>query len=612
MIRKTLRVHNLAKFPLAAAIAATVSSPVSAFQFYMGDVEASFDTTLSAGASWRLSDRDTRQLAQGNLGPEYGYTTTGASTNNYDDGNWNFDKGDSYSQLIKGNSELLVSYDNYGGFIRAKYWYDFKLKDGDLATDGVGQTRPLNKVADANASGASLLDAYVWGDFDIGDMPLSLRLGKQVVSWGEGLFIQGGNSVINPIDVSAIRAPGAELKEAFIPVNMLYTSLGVSENVSLEGFVQLEWEKTLPDDCGTFYSMNDFGADGCGPVLLAGQIPDSQAYAQGIAAYRFADHEPDDTDQFGVAVRWYVPELNDSELGFYFIQYHNRLPMVSGQVNNFLTGQNFPKYNIVYPEKVQNFGVSFNTSTESGWSVAGEVTHKLDVPVQWNAFELIYGGLSSNASLLYDREVAKAGGDPTALFGEQLDGFDRFDISQIQFTLIKFFDQVAGASRLTFVSEFGATYIHDLPGLDEARYGRAGTFGIGPIDASTLIGNPVSCDGSIPGTGPANINIANCVNEGYTTDFSWGYRMRFALDYNDVVAGVNFRPTLAWSHDVRGYSAEPGPNFIEGRKAIGLSLKATYLNAYSGTIGYTNYFGGGRFNMINDRDNISASVSYSF
>ena len=44
-------------------------------------------------------------------------------------------------------------------------------------------------------------------------MPLSIRFGKQVLSWGESLFIQGGNSVINPIDVSAIRAPGAELKK---------------------------------------------------------------------------------------------------------------------------------------------------------------------------------------------------------------------------------------------------------------------------------------------------------------------------------------------------------------------------------------------------------------
>ncbi|PIE43191.1 MAG: peptide ABC transporter substrate-binding protein [Gammaproteobacteria bacterium] len=612
MIRKTLRGHDLSKLPLAVAIAATVSSPASAFQFYVGDVEASFDTTLSAGAGWRVSDRDTRQLAQGNLGPEYGYTTTGASTNNYDDGNWNFDKGDVYSQLVKGNSELLVSYDNYGSFVRVKYWYDFLLKDGELATDDVGQTRPLNDQADANASGASLLDAYVWGDFDIGDMPLSLRVGKQVVSWGESLFIQGGNSVINPIDVSAIRAPGAELKEAFIPVNMVYASLGLSENLSVEAFVQLDWEKTLPDDCGTFFSTNDFGAGGCGPVLLAGQLPDSQANAQGIAAYRFADNEPDDTDQFGVAFRWYVPELNDSELGFYFIQYHNRLPMVSGRINNLPIGDTFPEYNIVYPEKIQNFGISFNTSTESGWSVAGEVSHKLSVPVQWNAFELIYGGLSSDASLLYEREVAKVGGNPMPLFGKELDGFDRFDISQIQFTLIKFFDQVAGASRLTFVSEVGATYIHDFPGLDEARYGRAGTFGIGPTDASTLLGRAVSCDGSVPGTSAANINISNCVNDGYTTDFSFGYRVRLVLDYSNVIAGVNLQPALAWSHDVHGTGPEPGSNFIEGRKAIGLSLKATYLNAYTGSIGYTNYFGGGRFNMVNDRDNISASVSYSF
>lgn len=612
MIRKTLRGHHLAKLPLAAAIAATVSAPVNAFQFFMGDIEASLDTSLSAGASWRVEDRDERQLAQGNLGPEYAFTQRGASTNNYDDGNWNFDKGDTYSQLVKGNSELLMTYENFGGFVRGKYWYDFKLKDGDFATDNVGQTRSLNPEADKNASGADLLDAYVWGDFQVAEMPLSIRFGKQVLSWGESLFIQGGNSVINPIDVSAIRAPGAELKEALIPVNMLYSSLGLSENLSVEAFLQLEWRKTRPDDCGTFMSTNDFGPDGCGPVLLAGQISDSQALAQGFVASRFADKQPDDRDQFGVAMRMYLPELNSSEVGLYFIQYHNRLPMISGRVNNLLIGDLFPEYNIVYPEQVRNYGISLSTSTESGWSVAGEYTFKTDVPLQWNAFELIYGGLASDASLLYKREVEKVGGNAALLFGKELDGFDRFDVSQLQFSLIKFFDQVAGASRLTFVSEFGATYVHDLPGKDEARYGRSGAFGIGPHDTATLLGRPVSCDGSVAGTSASNINTANCVNEGYTTDFSWGYRVRIALDYNDVFAGVNLTPTLAWSHDVKGYAPEPGPNFEEGRKAVGLSLKATYLNSYTGSIDYNAFLGGGRYNMINDRDNISASVSYSF
>ena len=75
-------------------------------------------------------------------------------------------------------------------------------------------------------------------------MPLNMRLGKQVISWGESTFIFNGINVINPVDVGAIRAPGAEVKEALLPVNMFYSSLGLTENVTVEGFLQLEWEKT--------------------------------------------------------------------------------------------------------------------------------------------------------------------------------------------------------------------------------------------------------------------------------------------------------------------------------------------------------------------------------
>ncbi len=609
MTKNTQRWHKLAKLPLAVAVAAAVSAPVSAFQFYMGDVEASFDTTLTAGASWRVEDRDSRQTAQGNMQP-YGSTPSavgtgkGASSNNFDDGNWNFDKGDTYSQIVKGTSELLVSYENYGGFIRGRYWYDFQLKDRGMAYDDAGQQRQLNAEADKNASGGELLDAYVWGDFELGEMPLNMRLGRQVVSWGESTFIYNGINVINPVNVGAIRAPGAEVKDALMPVNMFYTSLGVTENITVEGYVQLEWEKTEIDDCGTFFSSNDFVADGCGPVLLAGQLPDGVAYDDGYVAPRLADNEADDTDQFGLAVRWYVPELNDTEFGFYFVQYHSRVPLISGVVADKDNGGTFPSYFIDYPEGLQMYGVSFNTSTESGYSIGGEISYKKDLPLQWNSFELIHGGLGLPNSLLYQQELAKVGGDASQLYGQKLEGYETFGVSQAQATVIKFFDQVAGASRMTFVGEVGGTYIHGFQGRDEARYGRSGAFGIGTFDDPTV--------GTCESGAVQNINPRNCTNDGYTTTFSWGYRMRASLDYNDVFAGINLTPQLSWSHDVNGNAPEPGGNFVEGRKAVGLSLKAVYLNQYSANLGYTSYFGGKPYNMLKDRDNVSLSVSYSF
>jgi hypothetical protein len=622
MTRKTHQWQQWVKLPLAVAVAAGMSGQATAYSFYMGDVEASLDTTLSAGVGWRTSNQDKRLIAQGNLGPEYAPGGTkeniGSSTNNYDDGNLNFESGDTYSKIVKGNTDLFLNYslDNdtltrVGAFIRGRYWYDFELKDERRAVDPVGQRRELNQQAKDNASGAEILDAYVFSDWYIGNTPVSLRYGKQVVSWGESTFIQGGINTINPVDVPALRAPGAELKDGLLPVEMFYVSAGITQNITVEGFVQADWEPVRPDDCGTFFSTNDFAPDGCGPVLLAGQLSDSQALAQGLVSERIADKEAGSKDQFGVALRWYVPALNDSELGFYYIKYNSRLPYVSGIVRDPSNGQNLPLYSIEYPEGIDLYGISINTTIPGGWSLGAEYSFRDKMPIQWNAFELLYGGnetvnpaTGDPASLLQVRREAEAGG--ASLQGQRVDGFDEYGVSQAQFTLIKFFDQVMGASRMSLITEFGATYVHDLPDTDEARYGRSGTYGIGELPGG-------ACDGSglSDPTNRLNINANYCNNDGFTTSFSWGYRARMVWNYTNAFAGVNLNPQLAWSHDVNGYAPSPGGNFNEGSKAIGLSLQAVYQNKITGNIGYTNFMDGD-YNDLTDRDFINASVSYSF
>lgn len=602
MIKRTQRCQKWAKLPLAAAIAVGFSAPASAFQFYLGDIEGALDTQLAAGASWRVQDADKRLIGQGNLGQEFVGTNTGASSTNYDDGNLNFEKGDTFSKRVKGTTELYLNlpvYGDYltrvGGFTRGTYYYDFELKDERRAVDPVGQRRQLNPEVDKNASGGEILDAYVWTDWNFGQTPVTFRYGKQVISWGESTFIQNGINVINPVDVPALRAPGAELKEGLLPVEMFYTSVGITDTITLEGFVQMDWEKTRPDDCGTFFSSNDFAGDGCGPVSLAGQAPDFVAVEAGLIAPRIGDQEPDDTDQFGVAMRWYVPALNDSELGFYYIRYHNRLPMVSGVTAAEVGGA--PQYFIEYPEAIDLYGVSINTNVAGGYSLGAEYSFKKDVPVQWNAFELLTGGSLSPVSLLAQKRAAEAGTSIPALANQSIDGYDRYDISQLQATVIKFYDQILGADRLAMVAEVGAAYVHDLPDKSEAVYGRSGIMGIRDFG---------------PGCAVANINPSNCTMDGFTTSFSWGYRARFNLTYSNLFAGVNVTPGLFLAHDVKGYSPEPGPNFLEGRKQVGLTLDATYLNKYEAGLSYTNFFGGKPFNELTDRDFVSANVSVSF
>lgn len=592
MTRKTQPWQRWTKLPLAVAIAAGVSTPASAISFYMGDVEAQFNTTLSAGASWRTEDADTRLLA-----PHDGRGT--ASTNNYDDGNRNFDKGDTVSKIVKGNSELFLDYavdspylTRVGALVRGRYWYDFELKD-----EGRRYVE-LNDKAKANASGGELLDAYVFTDWYLGDIPVSARYGKQVVSWGESTYIQGGINTINPVDLPAFRAPGAQLKDALLPVEMFYMSAGITENITIEGFVQTDWEKVRIDDCGTFFSTVDFVADGCGPVFLTGAASEAANLSSGLVIAREGDREPDAKDQFGVAMRWYVPALNDSELGFYYIKYHSRLPYISGRTTGGETTPNFPNYFIEFPEDINLYGISINTTTPGGWSLGAEYSYRDKMPIQWNAFELIYGGLQAPYSLLFARDVEKIQAENGTTDGVAVSGYDRYGVSQAQMTLIKFFDQVMGASRMSLVAEVGASYIHDLPGKDEARYGRSGTFGLGATPDSACELN--------------NLNPKYCNNDGFVTSFSWGYRTNLSWEYPNAIAGINLTPSVFWSHDIKGYAPQPGGAFNEGNKSIGLSLTGVYQNKITGNIGYTNYFGGKPYNEMTDRDFVSASVSYSF
>ena len=651
------------KLSLAIALAGVASS-ATATEFNFGDMAVQWDNTISYGVAWRTEAPQTDAIAPGNA-EALGSEGTGSSYN-YDDGTLNYGENEIYTNVVKYSTDLEINYKNYGGFFRAKAFYDTEIMDGDR------EFKELNDATkDAAGNGYDLLDAFVWADYDFGDTPATFRLGRQVISWGESTFIQGGINSINPVDASAFRRPGAEVKEGLLPVNMFYTSIGLTADLSLEAFYQLEWEKTRSDPCGTFFSTVDFVADGCGPVILAG-TDDERNYlaqrnaeiAQGVnladriapTTERLADKEARDDGQYGLALRWYSEALGDTEFGVYYMNIHSRLPYISGVVSNYdplgtITGtqggqikadatydSRYPLYQIVYPEDQKLMGLSFATSTEGGASIGGEISYRPDAPIQWNAFELILGGLALPSSRLYQDRLAEVGGleasltphsNASALAGEILDGFDEMDIWQAQVTYIKFFDQVFGADRLALAAEIGATYIPDLPDLDEARYGRSGAYGVGDatgVDAgyaavqaaagaaaspAVTLGNVDPClTGYGTGQSGANSNSSNCNDEGYVTQLSGGIRLRAGIDYNNAFAGVNMTPNVALSYD-QGNGPEPGSQFIDQRLTTAVGVKFVYQNQTQVTVNYTQ-FDGGDYNTTKDRDNIALAASYSF
>lgn len=620
------------KAPLALALTSAMGA-AHAVEFNFGDFSAQLDNTISYGIGWRVEDQDKGQIMPAN-GTDFGFTGQGSSYN-YDDGTLNYSQGDVYTHVLKFSSDLELNYKNYGGFFRGRAYYDAALMDQD--TD----FKPLNDATkNAAGKGAELLDAYVWADYDLGDTPVTLRLGRQVLSWGESTFIQGGINSINPVDASAFRKPGAEVKEGLLPVNMAYTSIGITGDVTLEAFYQLEWEKTRTDPCGTFFSTVDFIADGCAPVILGGEADerDILAFRQaeldaGVplsarvapVTERLPDDQPKDSGQFGAALRWYSEALGDTEFGFYYMNIHSRVPYINGAITNqdrlgVLTGTpNMqvnadatydtyrPLYQISYPEDIQIMGVSFARSTESGMSIGGEISYKPDAPLQWNAFELILSGNGAPYSRLYQQRAEEAGA-ASELYGELGEGYDEFDIWQAQTTIIKFFDRAFGADRIALVAEFGMNFIPDLPDTDDARYGRSGAYGIGNNDGVyDLGGNTNYC---IDGGSSANVTTSNCTDDGYVTKLSGGIRLRGGMDFNNAFAGVNMSPNMSVAFD-KGNGPEPGSQFIDDRLTVGLGVSFVYLNQTSVDVSYTN-FSGGKYNQLKDRDNISLSAKYSF
>ena len=216
-MRTIIPVWALHSLPLAIALA-SASGSIQAANWNMGDLDAQLDSQLSLGASWSTSSPDKRFIHTDTIvdgKPMNGQATARTS----DDGRLNFKRGDVFSQIFKGSHDLELRYGNSGGFFRGMYWYDFETKDRGQRFYDIDDSgrHPLQK-----GSGVTLLDAFVYHNYSIGDLPGNIRLGRQVVNWGEGLFVGNSLNAVNPLDVAAFRRPGSEVKEALIPVEMLY------------------------------------------------------------------------------------------------------------------------------------------------------------------------------------------------------------------------------------------------------------------------------------------------------------------------------------------------------------------------------------------------------
>ncbi len=611
-IKHSLSCGMRSRFHRPAALCAAITLGLSAwstesraYEYSNGDFNMQINNTLTYGIGVRVASRDEENVGKVANNPGVGLLPNalqrevpGRWSSNGDDGNLNYDRGDLFSNQVKLTSELNFSYNNFGGFLRVTGFYDFENATRDDLS---------SEAKDAVGRDVRLLDAFVFYNFDNG---ASLRLGRQVVSWGESTFIQGGIGIINPVDVSALRGAGAELKEAFIPLNMIYGSFDLTQDVSVEAFYLFEFSEIEPDPRGTYFSTNDFATAGARYVMLGfGTTPDPadfDACFEGPTALtpqcqsavprgrdRYASH----SGQGGVALRWFAPQLYDSEFGFYAINYHSRLPLLSGvAITN--TRPSSGRYFVEYPEDIQLYGISFNTNIPGGVALQGELSYRPNMPLQFDDVELLFAALTPLNALIPAPGLRFGSQLGTYGVGEEIRGWERHEVSQLQFTATKLFGpgNFLNANQIAVVGEIGGTKVWDLPSRDLLRYEGDGTNTGGGPDVNTgALRNPVTQIG------------------GYPTQFSWGYRLAARADYNNAFGSpFTLSPRVAFNHDVNGTTPGPGGNFIQGRKSITAGIEAVYLNDWAFDLAYTNFYGAGVFNNIADRDFVTLSVKYSF
>jgi hypothetical protein len=482
----------------AAIVSLLAVAPAQAVEAQFGEVSITFDTTVSMGASMLTQERNTNFLPEANGGPvdprdnlllganvlgdglnaapvpfsgipgpgnNVTYTNNANNfdgSHNLDDGRLNFDRGDLIGANIKATHDLIIGYQNYRIFARGVGFYDVIMNDKDVGDNSQLTDQALGDVG----RNYDLLDLFVSADYTLGDLPVNLRVGKQVINWGESTFIQNGLNVFNPIDVAAIRKPGSEIKEALVPVNSVFASVSFPFQVGLSGWYALDWEPFEIDPAGTPFSGTDVVAmgsgiggnqgysfvtggpfsgnrrncdannttgtfvvqNGIGPnaallpvtyvgaasgnnrldcsdsafvnystpfpigqheLIRLGQLNGSggqadlsdDGYSEGNIGVlrRGEDHQASDGGQFGIKATWFAEDLNGTEFGFYYQNYHSRLPFVSvnavpdsnggADIGYFVNGTSFNVQNLasdLQSRQLNNAGCGITSPTMIG------------------------------------------------------------------------------------------------------------------------------------------------------------------------------------------------------------------------------------------------------
>ncbi|WP_341271993.1 DUF1302 domain-containing protein [Paraburkholderia ginsengiterrae] len=555
----------------------------------LGDLSGSWVSNLTAGAGIRTKSPSCSLTGDPNA---YGCGSA-ANVNQWgssDNGDLNYRKGQPFSSYVSATSELLLTMPNegYKFMVRGTAMYDFLV--GNTART------PLSSSTLAQVEyPVQLLDLWAEKDFALNGQQAHVRLGNQVVNWGESYFASGGINQTNSLDIQKLLIPGTQLKQALLPAPMLSFATGLSHGFSTEAYYQFQWNSNRYPPVGTYWSVgNSFGrgavagtgssvnanVNGVDAGTIAGPNSGNSATLSsintGLLSGQYAGPPYNSVGfqvntvlpsgykpQYGVRLN-YKPKTIDVNFGFYYENYTDKSPVLSGLSNG--TSQ------FSYLENRQLFGVSANFGL-GDWAIGTELSYR---PHDAVALSSCFG---ANGPLDLNTNGVSGINCPQWMDMKkfQYDINGQLSLTQSEYPFLKLIraDQAVLTAELTWIyypglSSSGVARTIDGHGVQQAP--AAGYFTW--LNNGSSLGYPIT----------AAAGTSSSV--GATVDFNWTYD-------GSLIPGWQVTPGVTFTDALYGYTPTFTANYLQGAKSINVYVLFNQNPAtWQAGINYTAFFGG--------------------
>jgi hypothetical protein len=358
--------HVFRLAPVAAALLASTGTQAVEINTGDSDLSIRWDNTVKLSTAVRLKS------------PEQGLL----SNPNDDDGDRNFKKG-----FISKRVDLFSEFDavyqkNFGFRVSAAAWYDqvYNEKNDNPGFPGGAFPNQLSvpydefphATRDLHGRKVEILDAFVFGKFDLDGRSATVRAGNHALLWGESLFF-GANAIAGgqqPVDVvKLLSVPSTQFKEAIRPVPQVSGQMQLTSNVSVGAYVQERFERSVVPAVGSYFSNSDPAVDGGETILLGPGAP---------PAIRDADRRPD--DKWGQGGLQLKVRGQDVDYGFYAIRFDEKTPQLVTLINMTPGGPAPTGYYLAYPKGITAFGASASrTFGDFNVALEGSYRHNADL-----------------------------------------------------------------------------------------------------------------------------------------------------------------------------------------------------------------------------------------